>query len=103
MKPIQLLPLAAFAAALSTAPATAEVLIVNAIAKEPANAPGGLPRPTRGMSMTEVEQRFGAPGERLAPVGTPGSVHQPPITRWNYAGYSVFFENDRVLTSVVHR
>ena len=32
--------------------------------------------PTRGMSMAQVEARFGAPAEKFAAVG------QPPITRW---------------------
>lgn len=45
--------------------------------------------------MTAVEQRFGAPNSRHAAVG------QPPITRWDYARFSVFFENDRVIHAVV--
>jgi len=52
-------------------------------------------RPTRGSTMSAVEQRFGAPGSRHAAVG------QPPITRWDYAHFSVFFENDRVIHAVV--
>ncbi len=103
MKTIPLLPLVALAAILNATPTLAEELLVKAIANEPANAAAGLPRPTRGMSMSAVEQRFGAPQERFDPVGTPGSRQQPPITRWAYPGYSVYFENDRVLTSVVHR
>jgi hypothetical protein len=30
-------------------------------------------------------------------------VGQPPITRWDYASYSVYFEYDRVIDSVRHR
>ena len=81
----------------------AEVLLLDAVQQEPANAPGGLPRPTRGMTMAAVEARFGAPERRHPPVGTPGSRTQPPITRWDYPRFSVFFENDRVLNTVVHR
>jgi hypothetical protein len=54
-----------------------------------------VPTPTRGMSMSGVEQRFGAPETRSAAVG------QPPITRWDYPGFSVYFERDRVLHTVV--
>ncbi len=53
-----------------------------------------LERPARGLSMGAVEARFGAPQQRHAAVG------QPPITRWDYPGFSVFFENQTVLHSV---
>jgi hypothetical protein len=103
MKPIRMLLAAALGAAVYAAPATAETLLIEAIAEEPANVAGGLPRPTNGMRMDQVEQRFGAPKERSAPVGTPGSIHQPPITQWSYDDFTVYFENDRVITSVLHR
>jgi hypothetical protein len=51
-------------------------------------------RPKRGSTMAEVEKHFGSPAEKHATVG------QPPITRWDYAGFSVFFEHDRVIHSV---
>jgi hypothetical protein len=53
--------------------------------------------PTRGMSMPQVEQRFGAPANRIPAVG------QPPISRWDYRNYSVYFEHDRVLHAVAHQ
>ena len=53
--------------------------------------------PPRGSSMAEVEQRFGAPPERSGPVG------EPPITTWRYPQFTVYFEHDRVIDSVVHR
>ena len=56
-------------------------------------------RPKRGSTMGEVEKRFGAPVTRHPTVG--GAPHQPPITRWDYNGFSVFFERDRVIHSVV--
>jgi hypothetical protein len=52
------------------------------------------PRPSRGMHMSTVEQRFGAPVSRHAAVG------QPPIIRWDYNNFSVFFERDRVIHAV---
>jgi hypothetical protein len=59
-----------------------------------------LERPKRGSTMDEVEKRFGAPATRHATVGG-SSPQQPPITRWDYNGFSVFFERDRVIESVV--
>lgn len=54
-------------------------------------------RPARGSSMSAVEARFGAPASRHAAVG------DPPITRWDYAQFSVFFEHDKVLHAVIVR
>jgi hypothetical protein len=44
--------------------------------------------------MDQVEARYGAPVTRHPTVGT------PPITRWDYPSFSVFFEHDRVIHSV---
>jgi hypothetical protein len=57
-------------------------------------------RPKRGVTMADVEKHFGAPVTRHPAVGG-GNAHQPPITRWDYNGFSVFFESDRVIHSVV--
>jgi hypothetical protein len=54
-----------------------------------------LPTPRRGMTMTEVASRFGAPTTKLAPVG------RPPIARWEYPGFVVYFEREYVIHSVV--
>jgi len=51
-------------------------------------------RPRRGATMSAVEARFGAPSQRHATVG------EPPITRWDYPSFSVFFERDRVIHAV---
>jgi hypothetical protein len=53
--------------------------------------------PHRGSTMATVESRYGAPTNRHAAVGN------PPITRWDYPQFSVYFENDRVLHSVIVR
>jgi len=50
--------------------------------------------PPRGTSMAQVEQQFGAPASRLAAVG------QPPITRWVYPSFVVFFEGNIVIHAV---
>jgi hypothetical protein len=57
-------------------------------------------RPKRGITMSEVEKQFGAPVTRHPAVGG-GNPHQPRITRWDYNGFSVFFEDDHVIHSVV--
>ena len=50
--------------------------------------------PSRGISMARVEQAFGRPQRRLDPVG------DPPVTRWVYDGFTVYFEHHLVITSV---
>jgi hypothetical protein len=57
-----------------------------------ANPPGE--RPDRGMTMERVEAAFGAPRSRSAPVG------DPPISRWEYPGFVVFFEHSKVIHAV---
>lgn len=57
----------------------------------------GVSRPTRGMSMARVEQTYGAPVNRRAAVG------EPPISRWEYAGFTVYFEHRYVIHSVASR
>ncbi|HYM27350.1 MAG TPA: hypothetical protein VET66_04330 [Steroidobacteraceae bacterium] len=57
------------------------------------------PVPKRGLTMAEVEKQFGAPVTRHPTVGG-ASAHQPPITRWDYNGFTVIFERDRVVDSV---
>jgi len=59
-----------------------------------------LSKPSKGSTMKAVLHAFGAPTKKYAPVGG-GSVHQPPITRWDYPSFSVFFENSHVVDAVV--
>ncbi|MDX1563428.1 MAG: hypothetical protein R3305_10905 [Gammaproteobacteria bacterium] len=54
-------------------------------------------RPARGETKDRVEQRFGAPTERVAEVG------DPPISRWVYPGFTVYFEYDHVVHAVPNR
>ena len=54
-------------------------------------------KPSRGMSQARVEQEFGRPTSKQAAVG------DPPITRWDYAAFVVFFEHDHVIHSVSKR
>jgi hypothetical protein len=60
-------------------------------------APGAnTAAPSRGTPMTEVEKRLGQPMQIIPAVG------QPPITRWVYDTFTVYFENDRVIHSVAN-
>ena len=52
--------------------------------------------PQTGESRRSVLERFGLTDEEHAPVG------QPPITRWDYREFSVYFEYDHVVNSVRH-
>jgi hypothetical protein len=56
-------------------------------------------RPKPGMSMTAVESSYGAPASRHPAVGG-ASAQQPPITRWDYPSFSVYFEHDKVIHAV---
>jgi DNA/RNA endonuclease G (NUC1) len=81
----------ACAIAVSSA-AVAETIVVN---DQVQVADSQTPRPKRGSTMGDVEKQFGAPMNRHATVGT------PPITRWDYNGFSVVFERDRVIDAPV--
>ena len=67
--------------------------------KVPAPA-GGADKPASGMSMESVEAKYGAPSRRVPAVGG-ASTAQPPITRWEYPGFVVYFEHNRVVHTVV--
>ncbi len=54
-------------------------------------------RPTRGVTQASVQSRYGSPVSMRTPVG------DPPITRWEYSEFVVFFEYDKVIHAVVKR
>jgi hypothetical protein len=51
--------------------------------------------PTRGMTMTQVASKFGEPTTKVPAVG------KPPISRWEYPSFVVYFEHDHVIHAVV--
>ena len=71
--------------------AHADVLLLDTI-----NAQGHV-GPQTGVDMQAVTGAYGAPETRSAQVG------EPPITRWYYPGFTVYFESDRVIHSVASR
>jgi hypothetical protein len=88
--------IALLSACAAASAAVAETIVVN---DQVQVRESQIDRPKRGSTMGEVEKRFGAPLTRHPTVGG-GSPHQPPITRWDYNGFSVIFERDRVVDSV---
>jgi hypothetical protein len=77
--------------------ASAEVLLVDRVQQENKAA-----MPSRGMSMAQVEARFGAPSEKLDARG--GQKRQwPTINRWVYPSFVVYFEKSRVIDAVAHK
>ena len=81
---------AAVLGAAAVAPAYAEDVAVPA-----AGPAASADRPARGMRMAAVEAKYGAPASRHDAVGT------PPITRWDYPGMVLFFENDMLIHAVL--
>ena len=51
--------------------------------------------PSRGMTMDQVATKFGTPVTKVPAVG------KPPISRWEYTGFVVYFEANYVIHSVV--
>ena len=47
------------------------------------------------MTMDQVASKFGAPATKVPAVG------KPPISRWEYPGFIVYFEHEHVIHSVV--
>jgi hypothetical protein len=72
-------------------------VLAETLSTDTGNPAAAAERPNRGSSMATVQGRFGEPTNRHAAVGN------PPITRWDYPNFAVYFENDRVLHSVIVR
>ncbi len=79
----------------ATAITQAEVISITDPRYEVPNSAEGVIRPVQGMTMASVEQKFGQPQQKSAPVG------EPPITRWTYSDFVVYFEHNLVIHSVV--
>ena len=71
-----------------------DTLLIERVREEPGNLP------SRGMSMAQVEAKFGAPSDRLDPRG--GQKRQwPTINRWTYPAFTVYFERNKVIDVVM--
>ena len=55
----------------------------------------GIKLPTTGEIQQSIREQYGEPDSISGPTG------KPPISRWNYRQFSVYFESDRVIHSVL--
>lgn len=79
------------AALLSGGLAAAETIAVdNGIAVKESD----VATPARGMTMEQVAAKFGEPATKVPAVG------KPPIARWEYPGFIVYFEHEHVIHAV---
>ncbi|WP_374604586.1 hypothetical protein [Arenimonas sp.] len=75
--------------------ASADILLVERVQVESAALPA------RGQSMAQIEAAYGVPQRKHAPVAGPNSrKYNPPITRWDYPAFSVYFEYNHVVDAV---
>ena len=81
----------AFMLALTSQIAIADVLIIDEVRQA-----DRMELPKNGQSKADIEAKFGTPAEKRAAVG------DPPISSWKYDTYSVYFEYDLVLFTVLH-
>ena len=81
----------AFMLALTFQAVSADVLIIDEVRQA-----GRMELPKNGQSKAAVEAKFGTPAEKNSAVG------DPPISNWKYDTYSVYFEYDLVLFTVLH-
>ena len=80
-------------------PATADQLVMR---PDINHAKPGTKYYVHGLSMAQVAKKFGQPSKKLAPVPLKGTTHQPPITRWIYPEFTVYFERGVALHLVTH-
>jgi hypothetical protein len=94
---ISLLSCAIALALFTVASVRADTLLIDRVQRESA-----YPLPPRGLSMAQIEARYGAPTSKLTPAGGDSQWH-PTINRWVYPDYTIYFEKDRVINSVLNR
>ena len=96
MKIRTLLTASAIAASLTlVSSAQADTLEVSVSKQSPEMQ--SISRPHNGMDKSSVEQVFGAPQAVNGPVG------EPPISNWVYDQFTVYFEGNTVLHSVLRK
>ncbi len=85
------------AVAFHAAPAKADTLLVERVKEE-----RSMNAPRRGLTMAQVERMYGEPSSKLPSAGGDAPLH-PPINRWVYPNYVVYFERNHVINSVAQR
>ena len=86
------LVLGAMALTIPNGPVAADVLLIEEVRQSER-----MSLPANGMDKNGVRSKFGDPRQTHSPVG------EPPITRWDYEGWSVYFEYDLVLFTVLQK
>lgn len=77
-------------------PAAAEELQMPVESALPQPNAISLEMPVQGMSKEAVLVQYGEPNQKTPAVG------DPPISRWVYGRYTVYFEGDYVIHSVIN-
>ena len=97
-KPLFLSIALAFTAPMISTSVQADILKIGPQAQVLKNAN----MPKAGDSMSNVARKFGT-AQRVKLSKGKITKRNPKITRWDYSGFSVYFENSHVIHSVVHR
>ncbi len=70
----------------------ADVLLIDRV-----EAKAGIDVPQKSATMNQVRTQYGDPITERAAVG------EPPITRWEYTDFIVYFEYQHVITTVLKK
>ncbi len=70
----------------------ADVLLIDRV-----EAKAGVDVPRKSATMNQVRSQYGDPMNEHAAVG------EPPITRWDYNDFIVYFEHQHVITTVLKK
>jgi hypothetical protein len=79
--------------ALAAPLANAEIITIPVGQQQSAGT--GVQLPHHGETSSAVKALYGEPAKWSQAVG------EPPISRWEYPGFAVYFEHDRVIHAVV--
>lgn len=96
MRLFSAIPLALLISLGACATASAEQLQMPEDGAMKQSMPSSMDMPIKGMSKEQVRQMYGEPVKMVAPVG------DPPISRWVYDRYTVYFEYTHVIRSVIN-
>ena len=86
------LVLVVFAGFIQPSALSADVLLIEEVRQS-----DRMEVPDNGVTKADVRAQFGAA------VNTYPAIGDPPITRWEYDRWSVYFEYDVVLFTVLHK
>lgn len=78
-------------------PASVGTVFADVLLIEEVRQAENMKLPANGMNKSAVRSTYGDPATTHAAVG------DPPITRWDYANWSVYFEYDLVLFTVLKK